>query len=222
MNIRNQILSDSTIANVYHTLAKENLDDFSLAQKCLEIDSENIIPGFISRFIVDTFSEEIKKGNADAMNDLGVYYMFGRGGVIQEKKAFHFFSLGAKKHHIQAMENLGFCFRVGFGTEPDAKKAFDCFIRGALLDSIPSLYNIAELYEEKDSEFSFLLYQKCWKLSDEETLNFLGYDLCMKLGKAYLAHKNGNDALFFFEKASDYSDEYPNDWISKAQKMIGD
>ena len=219
MNIREKILEDSSIASAYHDLAREDLDDIKLAQRCIDCDPEENIPAFISRFIVDTLSDAANHGNVEAMNDLGVYFMMGRGGLFSEKRAFHFFKMGAEHHDLQSIENLGFCYRSGFGTEVDEQKAYDCFIKGALLDSIPSLYNIAEMYEDIDSEFSFSLYKKCWHLADDAALDFLGEELCMKLGIFYLNHKDSENALFFFEKASDYSQEYPDEWIQKAHAL---
>lgn len=219
MNIREKILEDSSIATVYHELAKQDLNDIKLAQRLIDCDPEENIPAFISRFIVDTLSDAADTGNVEAMNDLGVYFMMGRGGLISEKRAFYFFSKGAEQNDLQSIENLGFCYRSGFGTEVNEQKAYDCFIKGALLDSIPSLYNIAEMYEDIDVDFAFALYKKCYHLADEEALEFLGEELCMKLGVLYLNQKDGENALFFFEKASDYSQEYPEEWIQKAQAL---
>ena len=220
MNIREKILEDPSISSAYHALAKKDLNDIKLAQACIDCDPEDQIPAYISRFIVDTLSDAADAGNVEAMNDLGVYFMMGRGGLISEKRAFYFFQKGAENHDLQSIENLGFCYRSGFGTEVSEQKAYDCFIKGALMDSLPSLYNIAEMYEEIDAEFAFDLYKKCWRLADDAALDFLGEELCMKLGILYLNHKDGDNALFFFEKASDYSEEYPDEWIKKAQALV--
>ena len=222
MNIREKILEDPSISSCYKELANKEMDDIHLAQRCIDCDPENSIPALVCRFIVDTLSQAAESGNTEAMNDLGVYFMMGRGGLISEKRAFSFFKKGAEHNDLQCIENLGFCYRSGFGTDIDEQKAYDCFIKGALLDSIPSLYNIAEMYEEIDVEFAFALYKKCWHMADEEALEFLGEELCMKLGILFLNHQDGENALYFFEKASDYSQDIPQEWINKAQALVDD
>ena len=62
-------------------------------------------------------------GCGESYCNLGIYYMLGKGGQVDKKKARHFFELAATKGDVQARHNLG-CIEGNAGNFHRAYKHF--------------------------------------------------------------------------------------------------
>ncbi|ADW16861.1 Sel1 domain protein repeat-containing protein [Desulfobulbus propionicus DSM 2032] len=67
------------------------------------------------------------KGNADAMNGLGLLYYRGQGVDKDYAKAFEWFSKAAQQGHVEAMFGMGSCFYQGHGAGRDPVQALKWF-----------------------------------------------------------------------------------------------
>ena len=63
-------------------------------------------------------------GSAKAQNQLGQYFINGKGVARDDPQAFHWFSLSANQNQDSAQANLAWCYQRGSGTEKDLSKAF--------------------------------------------------------------------------------------------------
>lgn len=71
------------------------------------------------------------KGCAEAMNNLGYCFRFGRGVRKNEKKAFGCFRAAARRGCVGAQYNLGLCYAVGSGVEQNDAEAHAWLRRAA-------------------------------------------------------------------------------------------
>ena len=68
-----------------------------------------------------------KQGYIPAQNDLGNYYLLGRGVEQNYKSAFNWFKLAAEQGHASAQYNLGILYNEGQGVAQSYEKAFQWF-----------------------------------------------------------------------------------------------
>jgi len=71
------------------------------------------------------YEESAKRGNIDALNNLGAMYKEGRGVHQDYKKAFFLFSKAAEAGNAKAQFNLGALYDMGLGCEEDKEKAIE-------------------------------------------------------------------------------------------------
>ncbi len=81
-----------------------------------------------------------EKGNAEAMNDLGMLYMQGWGTEQNDKIAIEWFKKAAYNGYGKAWYNWGTMYKNGDGTLQDFKKAYEIFQSGADRGFSSSLY----------------------------------------------------------------------------------
>ncbi|MDH1975399.1 tetratricopeptide repeat protein [Aliarcobacter butzleri] len=94
---------------------------------------------------IKLYEQAGKRGNVDAMYNLGVIYS---NGVVQQdyKKAFFWFEKASKKGDKKAIYNLGVMYDNGFGVEIDKKKAFNLYVKSASLGVYDAMYNLGMMY----------------------------------------------------------------------------
>ena len=142
-------------------------------------------------FLVELYESEIERGNADAMNDLGVLYYDGRGCEQDFTKAVHFYEMAAGKGHVKARENLGYCYYYGRNMPVDYEKAYHCFALGALSGELISLYKVGDmyakgLYVKKDPLTAYRIYSHCLDRMTDEAAPYVAGPLYLRLGNAFL------------------------------------
>ena len=80
------------------------------------------------------------EGNVDAMNELGVRYLYGKGVEKDEKKAFELFNSASEKDCIKAKFNLAMCYYKGYGIEQNDLVSFN------ILKELAEKYHHAKSY----------------------------------------------------------------------------
>tara|TARA_B100000902_G_C27163596_1_gene840038 strand:- start:40 stop:513 length:474 start_codon:yes stop_codon:yes gene_type:complete len=71
-----------------------------------------------------TWSKEIKKGNKEAMYNMGLLYYFGKGVDKDLKKAFEYCEKAAFKGSARAQNNLAFMYMKGMGIKKSYVSAY--------------------------------------------------------------------------------------------------
>ena len=71
------------------------------------------------------------RGCAEAMNNLGYCFRFGRGVRKNEKKAFGCFRAAARRGCAGAQYNLGLCYASGSGVAQNEEQALEWLRRAA-------------------------------------------------------------------------------------------
>ena len=165
-------------------------------------------------FITELLMHEIDKGNAAAMNDLGIQYYDGNRGFEQSfEKAMKYYKMAAYNGDRPAQENRGYCYYYGRDGEVNYEKAFNYFALGAFDGHLISLYKIGDMYYngyyvEQNYKEAFFIYMRCLEMMTEEAERKVAGPVYLRLGKMFLngqgTEKNLKSALACFQKAEFY------------------
>ena len=90
--------------------------------------------------------EKAKKGDPEALYQLGFAYYTGHGKEIDLEKAVACFKQAASQNHPKSIQALGVCYANGDGVTKDLQKAVFWYRKGAHLNFASSLYNLALCY----------------------------------------------------------------------------
>lgn len=187
-----QTLDGEKYSDLYELLSgivkrgEEYTELYDAAADIFNCDESEVFPSEVSELMREILEDEIKRGNADAMCDLGALYYTGRIGEQSYEKAVYYYEASAKLGNAQAQENLGYCYYYGRLGTVDYEKAFRYFIKGALCKRITSLYKIGDMYKngyfvEKDEKAAFSIYLACLEALDEYSVDFSGADVHIRL-----------------------------------------
>lgn len=88
-----------------------------------------------------------EKGDALAMNNLGILYDRGLGGPTDLGRAVHYFALSAKAGSPQGMSNYGWMLDQGRGIASDPAEAARWYDKAARLGQAEAQYNLGLMYE---------------------------------------------------------------------------
>lgn len=69
------------------------------------------------------FSRAVKRGDVDAMNNLGMLLLQGQGVSADPVKALEMFRAAAEKGHATAAHNIGYIYENGIGVRPDLARS---------------------------------------------------------------------------------------------------
>lgn len=164
----------------------------------------------VADVLVDIYLNEIAKGNADAMLNLGALYYSGRGGVQDYHLACKYYEMAANLNCLQAIENLGYVYYYGRTGKVDYKKAYHYFVKGALCGSLQSLYKLADMYRngyyvDQDEHLAGQLYCQCYEKMSSDDIASIGANICLRMGNVFFygigAAKNYQLALKFYQEA---------------------
>jgi len=89
-----------------------------------------------------------EKGDVDAMRNLGVMYLEGRGVPQDYKLAVEWFRKAAEKGEAIAMINLGAMYAEGRGVPQDDKLAVEWFRKAAEKGNVNAMYNLGFMYQQ--------------------------------------------------------------------------
>lgn len=91
--------------------------------------------------------EEEKKGNKQALFNLGFIYLFGQKVEKDEKKAVAYFKKGANLGDGRCMQALAMCYKNGDGTNKDEQQMLYWLKRGEKINDDGCIYQLG-LYQE--------------------------------------------------------------------------
>lgn len=93
--------------------------------------------------------EEEKKGNPQALFNLGFIYLFGQKVEKDEKKAVAYFKKGANLGDGRCMQALAMCYKNGDGTPVDEKQMLYWLKRGQKINDDGCIYQLALYHEQQ-------------------------------------------------------------------------
>lgn len=185
-------------------------EPMEIAGKLHHADGAKQLPDCVVDFLLDVYTDEMKKGNADAACDIGSLYYTGRGGEQSYAKAVKYYTIAARDGSRQAQENLGYCYYYGRNVPVDYEKAFHYFALGAFDGHLRSLYKIGDMYRygyyvEKNEQEAFCIYLSCIRNMTQEAEPLVGADVLMRMGDCYFegigTEKNDEMAMFSYQRA---------------------
>lgn len=77
---------------------------------------------------IEAVKYQAKKGDAAALNQLGVWYYTGKNVPRDVNRAFELWREAALQHNAKAISNLGVCYQYGTGVERDSLSAMRLYI----------------------------------------------------------------------------------------------
>ena len=87
-----------------------------------------------------------ERGNADAMNDIGVMYEKGQGVTKDYAEALKWFRKAAEQGHANGQNNLGFMYEMGYGVTKDYEEAVKWYRKAAEQGNAIAQYNLGQNY----------------------------------------------------------------------------
>ena len=93
------------------------------------------------------FRSAASKKDPNGYYNLGMCYMQGVGGAVDESKAFECFRSAAEAGHPEAMNVYGMCYFSGVGVEKDPALAIAWFRRSAAEGFPPAMENLSDCYD---------------------------------------------------------------------------
>ena len=154
------------------------------------------------------FRKAAAKGDAGAMNMMGLYYSLGLGGLKEdEAAALEWFRKAADAGDAGAMYMIGQYYDEGWGgLKKDEVTALEWYRKAADAGSVSALYNIAGYYEDgsgglkKDKAIALEWYRKAADAGDAGAMNMIGQYYAEGLGGL---KKDDKTALEWYRKAAD-------------------
>lgn len=92
--------------------------------------------------------QQAKKGDVEAMTELGIRYLEGQGIKKNENKGFKYLQSAAKQNDPEALFLVGDCLMNGRGTQPDFRRAVSSFRQAAELGHTEAQHTMAFLYTQ--------------------------------------------------------------------------
>lgn len=111
---------------------------------------------------VRCFEEAAGKGHANAQNELGQCYLYGRGVVKNTHQALRWLQTAATRDIPKAKYSLGVCYAKGWGVEVDEARAAKLFAEAADKDCAGAQYYMARFHQEGVTFVKDLEQAKAW------------------------------------------------------------
>ena len=145
-----------------------------------------------------------EEGDAEAQNELGDCYYYGKKVEEDEEQAFIWYKKAAEQGHADAEYSLGWCYEYGEGVEKDEKKAFDCYVRSSGKGCVTAQFRIGSCYENgvgvsEDLKQAFCWYRKAAENGNADAQYSLGW--CYEYGEGIA--KNDQQAFKWYKKSAE-------------------
>lgn len=126
------------------------------------------------------WEEQAKKGDAQAMNNLGTLYDQGKGVEPDAGRAFHWFAESANAGNPSGMNNYGRMLEQGRGAPANPEEAARWFDKAARLGQPEAQFNLGFLYEHgrgvpQDDAAAAAWYSRAASMQQKDALARLGH-----------------------------------------------
>lgn len=147
------------------------------------------------------------KGDANAMNILGILYCKGIGTNINDKEGYRWIMKASLLNQPQSFYNLGLLYKYGIGTELSYDKAFAAFSKGVKMNDADSFYGKAYMLFKglgcnQDYEQAVSLLKQGVLLRNKNAMYLLG--ICYRNG--YGIAKSLDSANLWLRRTANYGD----------------
>lgn len=154
------------------------------------------------------FKGEAEKGNAQAMNAIGLQYSKGLGTEADLSQAIIWYEKAGQAGYSNAWNNLGYIHKEGLGIKQDFIKAFSYFVRGASMDNRQSIYMTGYMYYKglgsiQDYTKAVEHFRKASKLGSVPAMYFLG----LSFRNGYGVEANADSARYWLQLAQSKGDK---------------
>ena len=107
-------------------------------------DEEDEIP-------FEILQKRAEEGNAEAQNELGECYYYGKKVEENRDLAFKWYMMAAKQGNPKAQFNVGWCYARGKGTDIDNEKAYEWYKKSAEQGNVDAKHYLSH-WERKQEE----------------------------------------------------------------------
>lgn len=120
-----------------------------------------------------SFLLEAKKGSANALNAIGIYYYEGKACTKNYQQAMSYFQKAADKGYASAMRNLGDCYRWGHGVKQDVDKSIFWYKKAAEKKNLKAIYLLAHCYRDIAPWQADQYYLEAAHMGHEEAIKYV-------------------------------------------------
>lgn len=169
------LLSGGTLLKAQNKTVETSSRNMLLARACIDAGTLHYNP----EKAFGLFMGEAEKGNAQAMNAVGLQYSRGLGTAINLREAVNWFERAGKAGYSSAYNNLGYIYKEGLGVGQDFAKAMSYFRKGAEMEDRQSIYMTGYLQykglgTEQDYDESVKQFKKASQMGNVPAMYFLG------------------------------------------------
>lgn len=181
----------------------------------------SIIPEVPEEAGPEALREAAKKGNPDALFEIGNRYLTGQGVASDYAKAANWYQLAADRDHAVAQYRLGNLYEKGSGVERDTLKAQALYEKAALQGNINAMHNLAVIYasnanDPTDNKNAFQWFEKAAELGVLDSQ----YNLGILNAKAIGTEVNLEEAYKWFALASTNGDADAKEKTQEIAKLL--
>lgn len=163
-----------------HNIAKDTIDDAGLEkhEESFE-DSVELQLAWIDyndgnfKEALRSFLLEAKKGSANALNAIGIYYYEGKACSHNYQQAMSYFQKAANLGYASAMRNLGDCYRWGHGVRQDVEKAIYWYKKAAKKKNLKAIYFLAQCYRDISPIEADQYYLEAAHMGHEDAIKYV-------------------------------------------------
>lgn len=162
------------------------------------VDSENYAEA------LDWYRQAAEKGNARAINNIGVLYEWGNGVNQDYSEAMKYYKKAAEKGFAVSMSNIGRLYVQGHGVAQDYNEALSWYKKAAEKGNTEVLGTIGYLYLQgegvtHDHKEAFYWYKKSADNGNVNNMNTLGTLYSRGLG----VDQDHKEAFYWYKKAAE-------------------
>lgn len=96
---------------------------------------------------VELYQKAAEQGLAEAQNQLGEMYFYGRGVKKDRTEAIEWYKIAANQDYVPALYNIAEMYRYGWGVEQDYAEAVNFYYEAAEKGHAVSQYHLGYMYE---------------------------------------------------------------------------
>ena len=120
-----------------------------------------------------SFLLEAKKGSANALNAIGIYYYEGKACPHNYQQAMSYFQKAANLGYASAMRNLGDCYRWGHGVRQDVEKSIYWYKKAVEKKNLKAIYLLAQCYRDISPIEADQYYLEAAHMGHEEAIKYV-------------------------------------------------
>jgi TPR repeat protein len=164
---------------------------------------------------LELFKECAAKGNAEAMNAIGMQYRLGLGADIDLQSAFKWYHKAAIAGYSKAWYNLGMMYKYGEGIDQNLSKSYECFKTAADMGDHSGWYAQGYMLYKglgciQDYSKAYTLFRKGTEVFRASCMYFTG--LCFRNG--YGVKANADSAMYWLSLAAKIGYRFAKDELA--------
>jgi tetratricopeptide (TPR) repeat protein len=172
------------------------------------LEGKNLYKAGDYELALPLFLKSADQGNSEAMQYIGVLYLYGWGVKKNYSEAIRWFRKGAAAGSAGSMNNIGYMYQEGYGLKNDYAEALRWYRRAAEAGNVKAMHNVGHIYYhgkgvEKNYGAAFRWYLKAAEVGDAWGMTNVGH--MFETGRG--VKKNYSEAIRWYRKGATAGNE---------------